>query len=74
MEQLANLRGCEAHCSVMMEPTDEAMLRRLGVNVTYDPVYAEKGHLSGVTISLNSLLCFRKSLDRIAIDEPCIVF
>ena len=42
VEQLANLRGCEAHCSVMMEPNDEAMLLRLGVNITCDPVYAEK--------------------------------
>jgi uncharacterized protein (UPF0371 family) len=43
VEQLANLRCCEAHCTVMMDQADETMLRRLGVNVTCDPVYAEKG-------------------------------
>ncbi len=42
VEQLSALRGCEAHCTVMMDQADESMLRRLGVNVTCDPVYAEK--------------------------------
>ncbi|MEG1997092.1 MAG: DUF1846 family protein, partial [Clostridiales bacterium] len=36
---LHQLRGCEAHCSVMLPPADEDMLRRLGVNFTCDPIY-----------------------------------
>ena len=39
MEQLPRLRGCEAHCTVMLTTADELMLHRLGVNITCDPVY-----------------------------------
>jgi uncharacterized protein (UPF0371 family) len=42
VHQLANLRGCEAHCTVIMDPVDEAVLRQLGVNATCDPVFAAK--------------------------------
>ena len=42
MEQLANLRGCDAHSTVILSPTDENLLKKLGVNITYEPVYQTK--------------------------------
>ena len=36
------LRGCEAHCTTMLSHTDEDMLRRLGVRITCDPVFANQ--------------------------------
>jgi len=40
MEQLPKLRGCEAHMSHIPTPGDEKGLRRLGINLTSDPVFA----------------------------------
>ncbi len=37
MRQLSQLHDLEAHCSMMMAAADEAVLRRLGVNITCDP-------------------------------------
>jgi len=47
MEQLPALFGCEAHSSAMLPPADSDMLRRLGVNLTCDPVYENKLLLEG---------------------------
>ena len=41
-EQLARLRGCEAHSTVILSQVDENVLKKLGVNVTYEPVYQTK--------------------------------
>jgi uncharacterized protein (UPF0371 family) len=40
LEQLPELRGCEAHMTHIPTPGDERGLRRLGVNLTSDPVFA----------------------------------
>jgi len=40
MEQLPLLRGCEAHITHIPPPGDEKGLRRLGINLTSDPVFA----------------------------------
>ena len=40
MEQLPNLRGCEAHMTHIPPPGDEKGLRRLGINLTSDPIFA----------------------------------
>ena len=40
MEQLKNLRGCEMHMTHIPTRGDEAGLRKLGVNLTSDPVFA----------------------------------
>jgi len=40
VEQLPRLRGCEAHMTHIPTPGDERGLRRLGINLTCDPVYA----------------------------------
>ena len=42
MDKLAVLFGCEAHCTSIISNEDEAMLRRLGVNITCDAVYDSK--------------------------------
>ena len=42
MEQLSNLRGCEAHSTVILSRVDENVFNHLGVNITYEPVYQTK--------------------------------
>ena len=42
VEQLKHLRGCEAHLTHIPTPGDEAGLRKLGVNLTSDPLFASK--------------------------------
>jgi len=42
MKQLHFLRGCELHSSVILPGIDSITLRRLGLNVTCEPVYESK--------------------------------
>ncbi|MBU0926727.1 MAG: DUF1846 domain-containing protein [Spirochaetes bacterium] len=42
VDTLHELRGCQMHLSHVPTPGDEAGLRKLGVNLTADPVYASK--------------------------------
>ena len=42
LEQLPKLNGCEAHSTVIMSPVDENIIRRLGLNLTSEPVYETK--------------------------------
>ena len=39
MQQLAALRGCDVHSSVILSPVDEKIFKRLGVNLTCEPKY-----------------------------------
>ena len=39
MQQLSKLRGCEVHSSVILSSVDEKTFRRLGINLTCEPVY-----------------------------------
>ena len=39
MEQIARLRGCEVHSTVILSPVDERIFKRLGINVTCEPKY-----------------------------------
>ena len=39
---LSRLRGCEAHSSVIISSIDAETLRKLGVNLTCEPVYESK--------------------------------
>lgn len=39
MQQLNRLRGCEVHSSVILSQVDEKVFRRLGVNLTCEPIY-----------------------------------
>ena len=42
LSRLKELRGCEMHASVILNQTDTAVLKKLGVNLTCDPVYQTK--------------------------------
>ena len=42
MEQLGKLKGCEIHSSVILSSVDENVFRRLGINLTCEPVYQTK--------------------------------
>lgn len=42
MDCLSELKGSEAHCTVVLPEEDANIFRRLGVNVTFDPVYQQK--------------------------------
>ena len=39
MDQLAKLRGCEAHSTVILSAVDEKVFKRLGVNLTCEPKF-----------------------------------
>ena len=41
-EQLPNLRGCEAHSTVILPQADEDTFKKLGINVTCEPEYTTK--------------------------------
>ena len=42
MEQLVNLKGSEANSTVILPLEDANVFRKLGVNVTSEPVYHQK--------------------------------
>ena len=39
VEQLAALKDCQAHCSVILSPADETIYKRLGLQLTCEPKY-----------------------------------
>lgn len=41
MKELGKLNGSEAHSTVTLTDEDKNVLRKLGVNVTFDPVYQQ---------------------------------
>ncbi len=42
MDQLDKLRGCEVHSTVILSSVDENTFKKLGVNLTCEPVYQTK--------------------------------
>ncbi len=42
LDQLAGLKGCEAHSTVILASTDEKMFKKLGINLTCEPKYQTK--------------------------------
>ena len=42
IEQLDNLKGCEAHSSVILSHVDEALFKKLGINISFEPKYQAK--------------------------------
>jgi len=42
MEQLPQLKGAQAHISVIVSNVDSNVYRKLGINLTCEPVYATK--------------------------------
>jgi uncharacterized protein (UPF0371 family) len=47
LDKLKELKGCEMHLTHMPTPGDETGLRRLGINLTSDPVFASKNLFVG---------------------------
>ena len=43
LEQLPKLKGCQVHTSVMLADVDIKMFKRLGIELTCEPVYEHKG-------------------------------
>ncbi len=41
-EKLNQLRGCEAHSTVILSPVDEDIYRKLGIKLTCEPIYQTK--------------------------------
>lgn len=39
MKELGNLKGSEVHSTVILPEEDKNVLRKLGINITFDPVY-----------------------------------
>ena len=39
LTMLPQLKGCEAHCTVILSAVDDNTYRRLGLNLTSDPAY-----------------------------------
>ena len=39
LEQLAALKGCQAHCSVILSPADATTYKKLGLQLTCEPKY-----------------------------------
>lgn len=42
LEQLANLKGCQVHTSVMLSEVDRKIFKKLGVDLTCEPVYKKQ--------------------------------
>lgn len=42
MEQLKNLKGCDMHSSVILSEVDVKVLKKLGINLTCEPVFQTK--------------------------------
>ncbi len=42
LDQLQNLRGCEAHSTVILSQVDESVFKKLGVHLTSEPKYQTK--------------------------------
>lgn len=40
LKKLTELHGCEAHCSCILPVTDESALKKLGVNISCEPVFS----------------------------------
>ena len=44
IHQLPKLRNCEAHTTVMLAHNDEKFYRKLGINLTMNPIIKDKNH------------------------------
>lgn len=39
MQQITNLNGCDAHCTYILPTSEEQTLKKIGVNITCEPVF-----------------------------------
>ena len=47
IEQLPNLRGCQVHTTVMLSEVDRKIFKKLGVDLTCEPVSKKQKSLIG---------------------------
>lgn len=47
LSQIENLKGCDAHCTYILSPTEEQTLKKLGIYVTCEPVFANSNLFEG---------------------------
>ncbi|MBP3431414.1 MAG: DUF1846 family protein, partial [Clostridia bacterium] len=47
MEQIENLHGCDAHCTYILPQAEEQTLKKLGINVTCEPVFLNSNLFEG---------------------------
>ena len=47
IEKLPELKGCEAHCTYILPSAEEQSLKKLGINITCEPVFLNN-HLYGI--------------------------
>ena len=47
LEQLPNLRGCQVHTTVMLSEVDRKIFKKLGVDLTCEPVSKKQKSLIG---------------------------
>lgn len=45
LEQLAKLKGCDAHSTVILSSVDEATFKKLGISLTCEPKYEEESRV-----------------------------
>lgn len=45
LEQIPNLKGCQVHTSVMLSQVDIQTFKRLGIQLTCEPIYEHKSIL-----------------------------
>lgn len=45
LEQLPKLKGCDAHCTVILSSVDEDVFKRLGISMTCEPRYEEESRM-----------------------------
>jgi uncharacterized protein (UPF0371 family) len=45
LEQLPQLRGCDAHSTVLLSTVDEQIFKKLGIQLTCEPKYEEDGRM-----------------------------
>ena len=47
MAQIEKLSGCDAHCTYILSPAEEQTLKKLGINVTCEPVFLNTNLFEG---------------------------
>ena len=45
LRHLPNLKGCDAHSSVILSSVDSELLRKLGIQLTCEPKYEEENRI-----------------------------
>ncbi len=47
MEEIGKLQGCSAHCTYILSPAEEQTLKKLGINITCEPVFLNSNLFEG---------------------------